>query len=362
VENLIEVGRSPDTPAAVIERGTFSCQRTVTGTLGTIARIVDETEIKPPATLVVGETVLLRESLRWFDLSDRRPLLGLRVLNTRAAQDSQELSLRLRELGAEPLSLPATRIEPPDDLAPLDHAIAAIAAGSPGGSASAPAFDWIGFTSAHAVSAFMDRLLHTHAPATATSSTGFGAPEISRTLDVRVLAGTRLAAVGPATAEALGRYGLIADLVPDQAAGRHLAAALGDVAGQRILLPRSDVALRDLPDALGDRGAEVTEVVAYATRPAPANRAMLQAVLRREFDASTFFSPSAVRGLANQVAPAELAEVLRGIPAVCVGGTTAQAAKATGLTEVLTSEETSVAGIVKTLVRWRSQHQGGTPA
>ena len=157
VENLVATGKCPDTPAAVIECGTFSRQRTVTGTIETIARIVAEANIRPPATLVVGDVVSLRENLRWFDLGDRRPLLGLRVLNTRSAEDGEELNRVLRELGAEPLSLPATRIAPPDNLAPLDIAIATIASGS----AAAPGFDWIGFTSAHAVSAFMDRLFGT---------------------------------------------------------------------------------------------------------------------------------------------------------------------------------------------------------
>jgi uroporphyrinogen III methyltransferase/synthase len=351
VENLIQAGRTPQTPAAVIERGTFGRQRTVTGTIESISGIVAAAEIVPPITLVVGDVVSLREKLRWFDLDSRRPLLGLRVLNTRAADDGEELGRALRELGAEPLSLPATQTGPPQDPAPLDAAIEAIALGS----AAAPAFDWIGFTSANAVSAFMDRLLHTHAPRANQTPCATGLPG-SRALDARVLGRTRLAAVGPATAEALARYGLVADLVPDRAAGRQLAAALGDVARQRILLPRSDVAMRDFPDELRARGAAVTEVVTYTTQPAPANQVILQAILRHELDAATFFSPSAVHGLATQVAPAELADVLRGIPAVCVGATTAQAARDKGLTEVLTAEETSVAGIMRALVKWRAQY------
>ncbi len=257
----------------------------------------------------------LHENPREADPS--RPLLGLRVLNTRLREDGEELSRRLAELGAEPVSLPTTRIAPPDDAGPLDAAIRAIAAGSP----LAPAFDWIGFTSAHAVSAFMDRLLQTQA----------GASQ----LDARTLAGIRLAVVGPATADALRRYGLSADLVPDRGAGRHLASALGDVAGQRILLPRSDIALRDLPEALAARGAAVTEVVAYTTRPAPADPAALQVVLAGRLHAATFFSPSALDGLAAQVAPRRLDGVLQGVAVVCVGETTAQAASGRGLTGVI---------------------------
>ena len=153
-------------------------------------------------------------------------------------------------------------------------------------------------------------------------------------------------------------YGLVADEVPDRVAGRNLAAALGQVAGQRILLPRSNIAMRDLPDALRARGADVTEVIAYTTQDAPANPVLLEAVLRRELDAATFFSPSAVHGLSAQVAPEELARVLQGIPVACVGGTTAHAATLQGLTEVLVAKETSVAGVVEALVKWRSQGEG----
>jgi uroporphyrinogen III methyltransferase / synthase len=355
VANLIEVGKSPETPAAVIERGTSSHQRTVTGTLATIAGIAAKAKIKPLVMLVVGDVVSLRESLRWFEATSRRPLRGVRVLNTRSLEDGEELSRLLRELGAEVVSLPATRIVPPDDLAPLDAAIAAIADGSP----ASPAFDWIGFTSAHAASAFMDRFLGSRG-AESVAGSGPDTGQVSYRLDVRALAGTKLAAVGPATAAALQRYGLLADLVPDRAAGRHLAAALGDVFGLRILLPRSDVALRDLPAALEARGASVTEVLAYSTRPAPANYWLLQSALSGDLDVATFFSPSALEGLAAQVAPRPLDGVLGGLTSICVGETTAAAARSRGLSRVLVAEEATTAGVVRTLVRWRRDREDRT--
>jgi uroporphyrinogen-III synthase len=284
---------------------------------------------------------------------ERRSLSGLRVLVTRAAEDSQELHRMLREFGAEILSLPATRTGPPDDPGPLDAAIAAIA-----NSSAAPAFDWIGFTSAHAVSAFMDRLLGKDdaGPAEVPGSTISNA---THRPDARALVGIRLAAVGPATQAALERYGLFADLVPDRAAGRHLAAAFGDVSGLRILLPRSDIALRDLPDALKARGAIVTEVVAYVTRPAPADPRVLENVLSGKLGAVTFFSPSAVDGFEAQVAPREPADILRDVAVVCVGETTAQAARSKGLTGVLVAADATAAGVVHALVEWRREQEDG---
>jgi uroporphyrinogen-III synthase len=271
-------------------------------------------------------------------MSDALPLQGMRVLNTRQLEDSEELSRQLEALGAEPLALPATKTAPPADLRPLDGAISAIAAGS----ASHPAFDWIGFTSARAVSAFIDRLLSLTQALSAVP-----APQC--------LAGIKLAAVGPATALALEAYGLAPDLVPDRAAGRHLASALGDVNGARILLPRSDIALRDLPESLRDRGAIVTEVVVYATQPTEPDPAVLERVLNGELDAATFFSPSALDGFAAQVSPRTVADVLKDVIVVCVGETTAQAARRRGIGTVRVAEEASIRGIVRTLIDSRSE-------
>jgi uroporphyrinogen III methyltransferase/synthase len=329
VANLLEIGRDPRTPAAVIERGTFARQRTVTGQLETIAARVAEAGVRPPATLVVGDVVGLREQLRWFDTPDRRPLLGLRVLNTRAAGDAAEFSARLRDLGAEPVALPATRIVPPDDLAPVDAAISALAAAA----ASAPPFDWVGFTSSHAVTSFADRLF----------SLGY---------DARAFAGTKLAAVGPATADALRRYGLAADLVPDRSAGRHLAAALGDVAGKKILLPRSDIALRDLPDALRARGADVTEVVCYATQPAEPSAAADAILTPGELDVVAFFSPSAVAGLAALARERSLADALGAAAITCIGDSTEAAARRAGLEPEIIPEESTTESLTAALVDW----------
>lgn len=298
---------------------------------------------------------LLHERLPWLDPADSQPLHGLRVLNTRARADGEELSHALRELGAQPISLPAIHIAEPDDLAPLNAAITAITSALP----NTPAYDWIGFTSAHAVAAFIDRL---EAAASTQIAAGSApdAPAQQHHAAARALAGIKLAAVGPATAAALSTYGLTADLVPDRAAGRHLAAALGDVSGLRILLPRSEVALADLPEALRARGALVTEVVAYATRPAPADQRTLENVLAGRFDAALFFSPSALNGFASQVGPRRLDEVLRGSGVICVGETTARAARAQGLADAQAAPEPTTAGVIEALMTWR--HKSGRDA
>jgi uroporphyrinogen III methyltransferase / synthase len=322
---LLEYGRSAATPAAVIERGTWSRQRTVAGTLADIVVLTAQAGIRPPAALVVGQVVGLRERLRWFDTPERRPLLGRRVLNTRPAEDAAGFSLALRLAGAEPVELPATEIVPPSDIAPLDTAIRRLAQAL----RSAAAYDWIAFTSAHAVTAFCTRVL----------ALGY---------DSRILAGAGLACVGPATAARLRDFGLVADLVPDRSAGRHLAAVLGDVAGQRILLPRSAVALRDLPEGLIARGARVTEVISYETRPAPPDETTLAALLNGEIDCATFFSPSAVCAVAAMVEPRRLGEVLQSAMVLCIGETTAEALQELGLAPSVAADA-SVAGMMAAL-------------
>ena len=342
VENLIAAGRPPDTPAAVVAQGTWPQQRTVAGTLHDIAGQVAAAGIRPPAALIVGEVVTLRERLRWFDRPERRPLLGLRVLNTRPAHEAVELTAWLTAAGAEVIPLPATRIAACDDPGPLDAALRALAAAPAG----APAYHWILFTSANAVDAFMQRLL-------AFGEAGGSGPRC----DLRVLAGARLAAVGPATAAALRRYGLVADLTPERATGRDLAAALPDVAGQRMLLPRSDQALRELPEALAARGAQVAEVIAYMVKPAAPNRAALAALDAGEVDVAAFFSPSALQGLAVLLGGQPLVEALRGVAIACIGPTTAAAARDLGLDVAVVPDEPSVASLVTALVARRQRFE-----
>jgi len=355
VDELLAAGRSADTPVAVVSHGTWPQQRTVTGSLHDIVGKVTAANIAAPAAVIAGDVVRLRERLRWFDLPDRRPLLGLRILNTRPAHEAADLTGRLAELGADVIALPATRIGPPADEGPLDNALHRLAAASAG----APAFDWIAFTSANAVTAFFERLLTL-------------APQASSGLryDVRCLAGVRLAAVGPATVQALAGYGLVPDLVPDQGTGKHLAAVMPDVAGKRVLLPRSDQALPDLPAALAGRGAQVTEVVAYSVTAAyqgaacqsavEPNPQVLDALRTGSVDVAIFCSPSALRGVAAMLGSEPLDRVLSGAAIACIGPTTAAAAQEMGLrTSIMPRPgEYTTEGLVAALVGWRLASAG----
>ncbi|MGH9679449.1 MAG: uroporphyrinogen-III synthase, partial [Candidatus Acidiferrales bacterium] len=198
-----------------------------------------------------------------------RPLEGKRIVITRALEQAHALKERLEVLGATVLLLPAVSFLEPADTAELDRAIRSLGT-----------FDWILFTSANAVRFFSSRC---------------------RKLDVvpgdiRTL---RLAAVGPATATAVAAEGFSIDFVAQEFQGPALAREMGEeLSGKRALLPRSDRAGRDLPKALREAGAEVTEVTAYRTGGiGPAVPGVLEGVREARVDVVSFFSPSAVENL-----------------------------------------------------------------
>lgn len=240
------------------------------------------------------------------------PLAGARVLVTRARGEDR-LRTMLEPLGATVLELPAIAIEPPRDPEPLRRAIERLTD-----------YDWIAFTSRNAVRAVVGPLT----------------PR-----------GPRIAAVGPATAAELEVRGLRVDLIPDEATGVALAAALAarGVAGRRVLVPCGDLARSDLRDGLREAGARVDEVPAYRTvRPASADSGSLEALRRGKVDAVTLLSPSAVRNLAEML-DGEM-DCLRRVRLVCIGPTTGAAVRELGLEPAAEAEEHTVEGLVRALI------------
>jgi len=294
-------GLSADTPAALVASGTLATQRTVSAPLGDIAQRAEAERVSPPAVLVVGEVVSLREHLRWFEV---RPLFGRRIVVTRPREVANELAEPLRQLGAEVLVVPAIRLVPPEDITPVTDAIDRV-----------EEFDWIVFTSARAVERFFEELLR-------------------RRQDVRVLAGARLAAIGLPTARAIERYHLTVDLYPAEFVAEAVLrefARRGKLTGQKLLLPRAAGARRVLPEGLGEMGAEVTEVELYRTEPDPdQDPATLARLAEAPPDLITFASPSAVRGFEAIVSRETIEGICRSTPAIVIGPVTADAAQEAG--------------------------------
>ncbi|UCH86228.1 MAG: uroporphyrinogen-III C-methyltransferase [Dehalococcoidia bacterium] len=316
VAKLIEHGRDPHTPVAIVQEGTEARQKTVTGTLADIVEKARGADIKPPAVTVVGEVVALREKLRWFDT---KPLFGKRVLVTRSREQASALSERLREMGAEPLEYPAIEIAPPKDMTSLDDAIAKL-----------PTYDWLVFTSANGVRALVDRM----------SEKG---------TDIEALARPKIAAIGPATAQALQRYGLRVDYMPQVYLAEEIATGIGDVAGQRILLPRVERASKQLTKALRDKGAAVDEVTAYRTLAVGAPDELKALLEDGQIDIVTFTSSSTVRNLVAGLQGTTPDNVLSRCLVACIGPVTARTAKRLGIRVDVVAREHTIAGLVEAI-------------
>ncbi|HSO19016.1 MAG TPA: uroporphyrinogen-III C-methyltransferase, partial [Desulfosarcina sp.] len=300
-EKLRANGRAADTPVAVIRWGTTSRQRTVTGTLATIVDDVRQAGIKAPAIVIVGTVVSLRDTLQWFE---RRPLLGRRIVVTRARLQASGLIRRLTELGAECIQCPTIRVVPPADWAPVDDAIAAL-----------DRYDWIVFTSVNGVDAFFERLFQ-------------------QGLDTRQLSRIRTAAIGPATAGRLRTWGLCSDIVPPNYRAESVVAAFADqsIAGCAVLLPRAKEARSVLPVELRRMGARVDEVAVYETRQAQTDSAeLVERLAEGGVDMVTFTSSSTARNFHRLLPPERVDQLMQGVAVASIGPITSQTARELGL-------------------------------
>ena len=320
LEALVSNGWPADEDAVIVYDGTLPTQQTLSGSIGELLESTRSNPRRQPATLVVGHVVGFREHLRWFDA---RPLFGRRVLVTRPREQAAELVDRLSALGAEPVEAPMIRIVPPEDLGPLRRA-----------AAEPDAFDWIVFTSANAVDAFMAVLL-------------------KGDRDIRALKGPQLCTVGTGTAEKLSRYGIKVDLIPDEFRGEAITAAIGrqtTLDGARVLLPRADIARDVVAEQLRSAGAVVTDVVAYRTvledTQAEGGPDVYGMLLEGRIDVVTFTSASAVRNFAKVYGRDQTADLLKNATVAAIGPVTADAAAQLGINVTIQPASYTIAGLV----------------
>ena len=293
--DLIRFGKSPATPVCVIEWGTLARQRVVEGTLQNIAEHVEAKKIEPPALTVIGEVVSLRRTLDWFG---SRPLVGKRILITRATADAGPFRAMLEAEGATVCEAPMIKIEPPKNWDTFDREVRG----------RLERFGWILFTSMHSVDHFFSRL-----------------KELGK--DSRALGKCKIAAVGESTAQALRAYGLEPDLLPGAFHTRELLRELQEkyfVRGQKFLWPRADIAPLELKNELEQAGAEVTDVTLYHT-VADSNGPKKVAEILNEtpVDYVVFTSGSGVKNFFKGLGAKEAAQ-LKG-KAISIGPQTSQA-------------------------------------
>jgi uroporphyrinogen III methyltransferase/synthase len=310
---LIAAGRDAGEPAAAIESGTTARQRTVVGTLGTLAEAVAREGIGAPAVIVAGPVVERRASLDWLG---RRPLQGRRIVVTRARAQAGSLAAILRGLGAETVELPAIRIEPRIESDEVRAAVASIGE-----------YSLVCLTSANGVRLLFEAL----------DAAG---------LDARALAGATVAAIGPGTARALGDHGIAADVVPERSVAEGLVEALAgtELDGRRVLVARPTAAREVLPDALHERGARVDAVALYETVPEDPDPEALAAA--READYVTFTSASTVRNLAETLEDG----LPPGARTVSIGPVTSEAARSAGIEVSVEAKRHDLDGLVEALL------------
>jgi len=319
---LVAHGMHPDTPVALIRWGTTPQQQTVTGTLSTIEEQVKVAGLKAPAIIVVGHVVSLRKTMKWFE---NRPLLGKRIVITRAREQASDLVNHLTDLGAECLEVPTIQVIPPDDFESLDTAIENLST-----------YDWLIFTSVNGVNTFFDRLF-------------------AKGMDVRSLHHLQTAVIGPATSERLFNFGIKSDIIPESYRAESVVEAFDkiDTKDKKILLPRADQARPILPVELSRMGAVVDEIIAYRTKAVYDNADFLLKQLKeRKIDIITFTSSSTVKNFHALIPPKDLKSLMENVTIASIGPITADTARVLGFDVHITAESFTIPGLCEAILKY----------
>ncbi|MGA3284509.1 MAG: uroporphyrinogen-III C-methyltransferase [Verrucomicrobiota bacterium] len=320
--SLIGHGMSPDTPVAMVRWGTMGRQKSVAGTLATIAALAAREKISPPVLTIIGDVVKLRGKLNWFE---ERPLFGQRIVVTRRPEQAGSFAERLAELGADVLEVPTIKITGPTDRSGIVDALLEL-----------NAYDWLVFTSANGVTAFFDLFF-------------------KRFHDLRDLGGARIAAVGPATAAKLRELHLQVDLTPDEALGQKIAgefAKFENVENLKICLLRAESANPDLPRALEALGTIVDDIAVYCTVAETEDPANAGAdLLEHGADWVTFTSGSTVEHFHARFDLPKLLKKFPQLKLASIGPETSKAIRALGLTPTFEARAHTTDGLIAGLLR-----------
>ena len=321
--NLIKHGRDPQTPVAIVRWASMPFQRSVVGTLETIADIVKQEGIKPPALTIVGDVVNYRKDLDWYE---GRPLFGKRIVVTRTREQASELVSLLNENGAYCLEHATISIHPPDSWQETDYAINHL-----------QDFDWLLFTSINAIHHFFKRLY-----------------KIGK--DCRSLHDISIAAIGRVTADVLLEYGINADLIPESFTGEGLADAMVDqgVDGKKILIPRALKARKVLEETIKAHGGTVVIAPVYQNVPPVYEGTVLREEIKKgDVDMVTFTSSSTVTNfvsMLNVSDNAELQALLKDVKIAVIGPVTAKTVLKYGLTITAQPDTFTIPAMVHSIV------------
>ena len=328
-ESLMAQGKSPSTPAALIRWGTTPRQEIITGTLATIVDLAQANGFAPPAILVVGKVVDLRETLQWFDI---KPLFGKGVVITRPERQADDLARLLEKEGAQVISFPAIKIISPRDWSSLDAALYKL-----------ESYNWIIFTSANGVQYFFERLL-----------------ELNK--DIRELKGIKICCIGPATAAQIIKKGIKVDLVPEEYISEGILQSFEgqDLQGQKILIPRAAQARDVLPEGLRKMGAVVDVAATYETvNSGRKKEEVLELLNENRIDIITFTSSSTVTNFLK-IMGKDFTLPSR-VQVACIGPVTEATARKAGLSVDIRQEKYTMDELVQSLVlHFKSEQKSGS--
>ena len=320
-KRLIEHGRPPNTPVAVIRWGTRPDQITVVGVLSDICEKIKAVNIAPPAVMVVGEAVKLRETLKWYE---KKPLFGHRILITRRMSVEYEI---LEELGAEIFECPTVQAVALEDYTDLDRSIKEISS-----------YDWLIFTSVNGVKFFIDRII----------DEGF---------DIRDSKGVKVCAIGKKTAETIREFGIKVDITPKKFNAEGLVElfreryALGDgLKGLRFLLPRADIARDLFPQQIRALGGEIDVPTAYRTiNPVSHNKRLKRFIHDGKITVATFTSAATFDNLIDVIGE-DSQEFLSSLKIAAIGPVTKKAIEKAGLKIDIMPETATIEAMVEAII------------
>ena len=317
-------GESADKPVALIRWGTTANQQVVTGTLATIEAEVEKAALKPPALIVIGEVVNLRQQLQWFD---HRPLWGQTVIVTRAREQASGLVVSLQEQGARVIQCPTIRVEELEDYSVLHNAIENL-----------HNYNWVVFTSTNGVEKFWNQLQ------------GQG-------LDARALGKSKVAAIGPATEAALKQRGIVPDLVPQSSISEDVAASMikHDLRGKTVLIVRALEGREVLQGKLTEAGADVRLAPCYRTLPDNSQADLARAEIEAgRVQWITFTSSSTVQHFVDALGARFISSHRSRFRVACIGPITAETARQLDITPDVVAKSAGVEALVKVILDFAS--------
>jgi uroporphyrinogen III methyltransferase / synthase len=312
---LMRHGKPASTPVAVISKGTTPDQKIASGTLENIGENLDG--ITYPAIIVVGEVINLRENLNWFE---KKPLFGRKIMVTRARHQASKLSEKIEYLGGQAIEFPTIEIQPNEDESELEHMFNAL-----------NTYDWVIFTSTNGVEIFFEKL-------------------VKFKKDIRDLGKAKLCAIGDATREALEKRHLKVEFTPSEFIAEKLVAGLKEMvrAGERVLIPRAEVAREILPQELREIGVIVDVIPLYKTIIPEHQKDMLVELLQH-VDVVTFASSSTVSNFVKIIGKENM-HLLTNIKMACIGPVTMQTAREQGINNCFIAKDYTIQGLVDLLL------------